>query len=132
MKKTAIKCKKCGSIIFSRATHDFRWCACNSIAIDGGSDYTRIIGNPKNIESIVFDIEQTEKELYDDWNTNTDKYGLIKNKIDGKYWKACSECGGTGEYFTESMARYDDHGIICHRCGGGGIIEDWEMPNEPG
>lgn len=38
----AIACNNCGEIIYSKHRHDFRWCGCNSVAIDGGFDYTRI------------------------------------------------------------------------------------------
>lgn len=34
-------CKKCGSIIESKHTHDFKQCSCGAIAIDGGLDYQR-------------------------------------------------------------------------------------------
>lgn len=45
-----IQCKKCLDIIQSEYRHDFKWCSCKSIYIDGGSDYTRIGGNIENIE----------------------------------------------------------------------------------
>lgn len=41
-----IKCLKCGDIIESYSRHDFRWCSCQSCAVDGGKDYLRRIGNP--------------------------------------------------------------------------------------
>lgn len=44
-----IKCAKCGDIIQSQYRHDFRWCFCKSIFIDGGDDYCRIGGEFKNI-----------------------------------------------------------------------------------
>lgn len=34
-------CKKCGSIIEFKHTHDFQRCSCGAIAIDGGTDYQR-------------------------------------------------------------------------------------------
>ena len=40
-----IKCKKCGDIIESKHRHDFKWCKCNSIAVDGGKDYLKRIGD---------------------------------------------------------------------------------------
>lgn len=46
-----IQCKLCKDIIQSTYRHDFKWCSCKSIYIDGGSDYTRIGGHPENIES---------------------------------------------------------------------------------
>jgi hypothetical protein len=37
-----IKCMKCEDVIQSMYRHDFKWCKCKSIAIDGGGDYTKI------------------------------------------------------------------------------------------
>jgi len=34
--------------------------------------------------------------------------------------KDCWQCGGTGVYWTEMMALYDDHGIVCPTCKGKG------------
>jgi ribosomal protein S27AE len=42
------KCAECGDVIESRHRHDFVWCKCGSIAVDGGHDYIRCIGDPKN------------------------------------------------------------------------------------
>ena len=43
--KNAIKCNKCGDEIESTHRHDFKFCSCESVAIDGGLTYQRIIGN---------------------------------------------------------------------------------------
>lgn len=80
MKVDGIKCKKCKDTIYSRATHDFRECSCKEIFIDGGFDYMRIGGEKKMWEMITINVKATKKELYDDWNTRSDKYGLIKAK----------------------------------------------------
>ncbi len=50
-----LKCKKCGDIIQSVYRHDYRRCKCGAIAIDGGSDYCRIIGERENWEFIKED-----------------------------------------------------------------------------
>lgn len=47
----AIKCKKCGEIIYSTSRHDFKWCSCHTVAIDGGYDYCRVVGNTEDFES---------------------------------------------------------------------------------
>lgn len=39
--KNAIKCKKCGDVIESTSVHDFKFCSCGSVAVDGGHDYLR-------------------------------------------------------------------------------------------
>ena len=40
-----IRCRHCGDEIQSMSRHDYRSCKCGKIAIDGGTDYTRINGN---------------------------------------------------------------------------------------
>lgn len=44
-----LKCKNCGSIIESKYRHDFVWCECKSIYVDGGNDYTKFGGDDKLI-----------------------------------------------------------------------------------
>lgn len=46
----ALKCLKCNDVIWSRHRHDMRWCSCKTVAIDGGRDYTKILGNRENWE----------------------------------------------------------------------------------
>ena len=45
-----VKCKHCGSVIQSRHVHDMVWCSCGKIAIDGGGQYTRMTGSPRDME----------------------------------------------------------------------------------
>lgn len=81
MKIIAIKCKKCGAIVYSRARHDFRWCACgeDGCFIDGGQeDYVRVGGDPIMTEEVDLDLPVTLEELYDDWNFHRDRFGLIE------------------------------------------------------
>lgn len=44
-----IKCMKCGDIIESEHQHDFKWCSCKSVAVDGGKEYLRRLGEPEDI-----------------------------------------------------------------------------------
>lgn len=39
--KNAIRCVNCGDIIESKTVHDFVWCSCRKVAVDGGHDYLR-------------------------------------------------------------------------------------------
>ena len=39
-----IRCKKCGDVIDSKSVHDFKFCKCQSVAVDGGHDYLRRVG----------------------------------------------------------------------------------------
>lgn len=47
-----IKCKKCGDVIESRSCHDFKYCSCGAVAVDGGYDYLRRLGNPEDYEEL--------------------------------------------------------------------------------
>ena len=39
IKRNAIRCVHCGDVIESVTVHDFRWCSCKTVAVDGGLDY---------------------------------------------------------------------------------------------
>lgn len=47
-----IKCKKCEDIIESKNTNDYKRCSCGAVAIDGGKDYLKRIGNEKDYEEL--------------------------------------------------------------------------------
>lgn len=60
-----IQCRLCKDVIESKYRHDFVWCSCKSIFIDGGNDYTRMGGDMENI------IRVEESEGVEDENGNT-------------------------------------------------------------
>ena len=47
-----IKCKKCGDIIESKSTNDYKKCSCGTVAVDGRKDYLKRIGNEEDYEDI--------------------------------------------------------------------------------
>ncbi|MGM9879140.1 MAG: hypothetical protein ACI31R_03865 [Bacilli bacterium] len=47
-----IKCKKCNDIIESTYVHDFKWCSCGAVAVDGGHEYLRRLGNEEDFEEL--------------------------------------------------------------------------------
>lgn len=48
----AALCRKCGDLVISKHRHDFVTCDCGSIAVDGGCDYNRRVGNLDDIRDI--------------------------------------------------------------------------------
>lgn len=52
IKRNAAKCLKCNSTIESMHVHDFRYCKCQSIFVDGGKEYIRRGGSPNDIEEL--------------------------------------------------------------------------------
>lgn len=59
--KNKIRCKKCNDEIESKHVHDFKCCSCKAVAVDGGQEYLRRIGNPEDIEEIS---ETTSRKKY--------------------------------------------------------------------
>lgn len=47
-----IKCKKCGDVIESKSVHDFNFCKCGKVAVDGGQDYLKRLGNLEDWEDL--------------------------------------------------------------------------------
>lgn len=41
IKINKIRCKRCGDIIESKTAHDFKFCKCGAVAVDGGKEYLR-------------------------------------------------------------------------------------------
>ena len=52
IKRNAIRCKKCGEVIESTDTHDFKWCSCGAVAVDGGHEYLRRCGNREDWDEL--------------------------------------------------------------------------------
>ena len=47
-----IRCNKCGDIIESTSVHDFKFCKCGAVAVDGGHSYLRRCGNREDWEEL--------------------------------------------------------------------------------
>lgn len=56
-------CNKCGDSPYSCHVHDFKYCKCGAIAVDGGMDYLKRAGAIKEFQdiSIVMDDDVVEK-----------------------------------------------------------------------
>jgi len=64
LKINAARCLKCNRVIVSRHVHDFVWCLCRNIFVDGGLDYQRIGGYALDDDSyeLINDPELVPKE----------------------------------------------------------------------
>lgn len=45
IKRNKAQCLKCNDIIESTHRHDFKWCKCGAIAVDGGTAYLKRAGD---------------------------------------------------------------------------------------
>lgn len=61
-KRNRIRCKKCEDVIESTYRHDFKYCKCGSVFVDGGKDYHRR-GYPPvgNIEDWIEEVGDDEQ-----------------------------------------------------------------------
>lgn len=82
MKVQAVKCEKCGDIVFSRAVNDLRGCTCGSVLVSGGlhNRGKPVIAPGTKYRRLTLVVEATVRQLYDDWTSWTDKFGRIKDK----------------------------------------------------
>jgi len=46
------RCRKCDTIIESFSVHDFKYCKCRAIFVDGGREYARRGGELENCEEL--------------------------------------------------------------------------------
>lgn len=60
-KRNRISCAKCGEIIESTFRHDFKYCSCGAICVDGGTSYCRYGGNLEDI--IIIEDDGSERPL---------------------------------------------------------------------
>ena len=68
----AVKCVKCGDVIFSRTKRDYRVCSCGAVGVDGGFDYCRVAFDGEEPPQLELEVEQGKDELYLDWSTAAD------------------------------------------------------------
>ncbi len=47
-----VRCKRCKEVIESTSVHDFKWCKCKCIAVDGGKMYLKRCGDMDGYEEL--------------------------------------------------------------------------------
>ena len=53
-----IKCKKCGDVIESKSTNDLKRCSCGAVAVYGGKEYLKRLGNEKDYEELSIKVKK--------------------------------------------------------------------------
>lgn len=79
---STVTCSQCGEEIYSRARHDFRYCKCGGISVDGGFDYLKYGWSEKWVKPVVRVryINASRDTIIRDWNERKDKLGVIAKK----------------------------------------------------
>ena len=58
--KNQIKCNRCGDIIESHSVHDFKFCSCEKVAVDGGKEYLSRLGYKEDWEELSITEDNNE------------------------------------------------------------------------
>ncbi|UGO46129.1 hypothetical protein PQE74_gp046 [Bacillus phage vB_BanS_Chewbecca] len=61
MRTNKIRCKHCDDIIESFDRHDFKWCKCKKVAIDGGISYGKRLFPDHPMEDHIEDLSEYEE-----------------------------------------------------------------------
>ncbi|NOU98422.1 DUF7695 domain-containing protein [Paenibacillus planticolens] len=65
MTRNAIRCLACNDVIESRSQHDFNWCSCGSVAVDGGLMYGKRMFPSGQPSEWYADLSEYEEAQYD-------------------------------------------------------------------
>ena len=66
-----VRCLACNDVIRSRNQHDFVWCSCKNVAVDGGSWYLRRVGGQQGYEELSEVYNDMEEELSEKSRSDT-------------------------------------------------------------
>jgi hypothetical protein len=65
-----VRCKRCKAEPYSSHVHDFQYCSCATVAVDGGLEYLRRIGDPDMYEEISIKMDFDLVQKLDECLTN--------------------------------------------------------------
>lgn len=116
IKTNKIRCKKCGDIIESTNVHDFKWCSCGAVAVDGGLEYLIRVGNEEEFEELSHFIKLLE--------INNDGFEIVKNALSKKdisfsntHCHVCESNNITFQKGNGELINGDDTiALVCHDC----------------
>jgi hypothetical protein len=79
--QNAVNCLSCGDLIISKHRHDYVTCTCGAIAVDGGQDYLRRVGDISNAVDLSWSISDEAYRACADAvdeaiKTNRNKFGI--------------------------------------------------------
>ena len=82
------RCPICKESVYSRYLFDTRTCRCGKVQVSGGSEFFEVILQPELSPDAVFitqiNLPVTKEQLYIDWATATNKYGIIQEPTKGE------------------------------------------------
>ena len=97
----------------SLSIHDFKFCKCGAVAVDGGHEYLRRLGNEEDFEDLSYVMKLVE--------IKTDGFKVIKNALYKKYDnRKCPNCNSDNITYEkgdgELIIGDDLISLACHDC----------------
>jgi hypothetical protein len=79
----AIYCKNCNLTIESKSIHDFKWCQCGSVGVDGGiCDGNTILGKLEDMEPrSMYCAYVNKKKFWLPQEVIEQQFSLLNNKV---------------------------------------------------
>ncbi len=77
-----VRCSKCGDEPYSTYRHDFRYCVCGAIAVDGGMDYLKRVGDVLGCTELSIEmdnklVEACKKTIYESYSVSRKPLGVL-------------------------------------------------------
>jgi hypothetical protein len=76
--RNRIRCKKCQDVIESTHVHDFKYCKCNSVFVDGGLEYCRYGYPGGEIEDWIEFLAEYREQI----SPRVSHYGLLLDQTE--------------------------------------------------
>ena len=113
-----VKCKFCGDIIESKYPHNFVKCSCGKIAIDGGLEYLKRIGNLNEYEELSFVRVSVKIYGYENYERIKNTYSFHDANKNGNF--ICPKCKTSQVSIIkgdgEKIIGCDIVALICDNC----------------
>ena len=76
-----VECVKCGDKPYSAHAHDMRWCSCRNVAVDGGQEYLKRVGDLGNFKEMSIEapnslVQALEEQIGVSLDTGRNDYGV--------------------------------------------------------
>lgn len=106
--RNSVRCHKCNDEIESKSRHDFVFCSCGNIAVDGGKDYLKRVGNGLKDESFTDTSTETSKPIKQESRSQlrTAILSMVKGKIRKMQdYEPCGQCGFDHAYEQKEASK---------------------------
>ncbi len=127
------KCKGCGDIVVSKSVWDYTSCACGKIAVDGGQEYMRRVGDLDLIyENSLMGLER-HRRLIEDYLAGPRLEGSplddIEQRLPGKVWRCQgSFTAGRPEVADDPMPPIEE--VACGHFEAASVLAQSRVPRQ--